>query len=314
LLLEAEAAAEKGAYQGSSIVARSMSVTVRYFTDPACSWSWSTEPTVRKLMVEFGESLRWTFVMAGLARDYTSGHDDPEAGIGGAAGVYPGLINHWMDVADEGRMPIDPRIWSEAPIRSTYPACMAVKAAAEQSGDGGGAYLRALREGLFCFRRKLDTTEALVEEARRVRLDVERFRIDLGSHAIVEAFGSDLELTRTIPDEARAADGVTANGNVERLTFPTLVFEGEDGSRHAVYGVRPYEDYQRAALAAGAASNPARPGVLEAVTRFGRLATREVEEVCGLATPIASAQLWQLASEWKLRPVRVLTGYLWEAA
>jgi putative protein-disulfide isomerase len=255
-------------------------------------------------MVEFADSLFWTYVMGGLARDYTQD----------AGRIHQELLVEWLDAADDGGMPLDPRLWTEGPIGSTYPACMAVKAAAEQSGDGGGAYLRALREGLFCFRRKLDTTEALVEEARRVRLDVERFRIDLGSHAIVEAFGADLELTRTIPDEARAAGGVTANGKVERLTFPTLVFEGEDGSRHAVYGVRPYEDYQQAALAAGAASNPARPGVLEAVTRFGRLATREVEEVCGLATPIASAQLWQLASEWKLRPVRVLTGYLWEAA
>src|SRR5213078_1054141 len=98
LLLQPEAAAEQGAYQGLSIVARSMSVRVRYFTDPACPWSWSAEPTVRKLMVEFGEGLSWTFVMGGLARDYTSG--DP----------YPSLVNQWMDVADEGRMPIDPRL------------------------------------------------------------------------------------------------------------------------------------------------------------------------------------------------------------
>src|SRR5919199_3212838 len=114
---------------------RFMPVDVRFFTDPACSWSWSTEPTVRKLMVEFGDDLRWTWVMGGLARDYTSGHEDPEAGIGGAVGVYPGLINHWLDVADQGRMPFDPRIWTEAPIRSTYPACMAVKAAREQGPD-----------------------------------------------------------------------------------------------------------------------------------------------------------------------------------
>jgi putative protein-disulfide isomerase len=288
----------------SSILGNAVAVRVRYFTDPACSWSWNTEPKVRRLMVEFADSLFWTYVMGGLARDYTQD--------GGR--VHQELLREWLDAADDGGMPLDPRLWTEGPIASTYPACMAVKAAAEQSGNGGTTYLRALREGLFCFRRKLDTTEALVEEARRVRLDVERFRIDLGSHAIVEAFGNDLELTRTIPDEARAADGVAESGGVERLTFPTMVFEGEDGSRHAVYGVRPYEDYKRAAEAAGAVSNGERPSVLDAVGRFGRMATREVEEVCGLPTPVAAAQLWALASEWRLRPVRVLTGYLWEAA
>ncbi len=230
-------------------------------------------------MVEFADSLSWTYVMGGLAREL-----DPAA--------QRRLSDEWLDVADESGMPLDPRLWREGPIASTYPACMAVKAAAEQSSDGGYAYLRALREGLFCFRRKLDTTEALVEEARRVKLDVERFRIDLGSHATVEAFGADLELTR---------EG--------EHTLPTLEFDG-----HAVRGGRPYEDYRAAAEAAGASANGERLGVQEAVSRFGRVATREVEEVCGYAAPVAGAQLWQLAAEWKLRPVRVLTGHLWEAA
>jgi putative protein-disulfide isomerase len=254
-----------------------VAVRVRYFTDPACWQSWNLEPVVRRLMVEFADSLSWTYVMGGLARELD-------------AAAHRRLLGEWLDAADEGAMPLDPRIWSEGPIASTYPACMAAKAAADQAEDGGYAYLRALREGLFCFRRKLDTTEALVEEARRVRLNVERFRIDLGSHATVEAFGADLELTR---------EG-------ER-PLPTLVFGDQ-----AVSGVRPYEDYGAAAEAAGAMANGARPGVLEAVKGFGRMATREVEEVCGLATPVAGAQLWQLAAEWKLAPVRVLTGYLWE--
>jgi predicted DsbA family dithiol-disulfide isomerase len=315
LLLEAEAAAEKGADQGWSIVARSMSVTVRYFTDPACSWSWSTEPTVRKLMVEFGDSLRWTFVMAGLARDYTSGHEDPDAGIGGKAGIYPGLINHWLDVAERGRMPMDPRIWSEAPIASTYPACMAVKAAAEQADDAGYAYLRRLREGLMCFRRKLDTTESLVEEARAAQLNVERFRIDLGSHAIVEAFGEDLDEIRAVPDDARAEGKVKSVGGPERLTIPSAVFVGEDGSRHGVYGFKPYEDYAAAAEAAGAVRSDAeKPGVEAALRRFGRMATRELEVVCELPEPRAKAELWRLASDWRVKPTRVLTGDLWELA
>jgi hypothetical protein len=42
------------------------------------------------------------------------------------------------------------------------------------------------------------------------------------------------------------------------------------------------------------------------------MATREVEVVCDLAGPPARAELWRLASEWKLRPLRVLTGHLWE--
>jgi hypothetical protein len=44
------------------------------------------------------------------------------------------------------------------------------------------------------------------------------------------------------------------------------------------------------------------------------MATREVEAVCDLPEPRAAAELWRLAAEWKVKPVRVLTGHLWEPA
>jgi putative protein-disulfide isomerase len=266
-------------------------------------------------MVEFGDSLSWSYVMGGLRRDYGSGQERGKAGIGGAWGVYPGLVTHWLDVAAESGMPIDPRIWREAPIASTYPACMAVKAAAEQADDAGYRYLRAVREGLLCFGRKLDTTESLVEEARGAKLDVERFRIDLASHAIVEAFGDDLEATRAIPEEARAAGGPSSTGERERLRLPTAAFEGDDGESRWVFGRASYDDYRAAAEAAGAAPSGAeRPGVLDALRRFGRMATVEVQEVCGLPGPRAAAELWRMASEWQVKRIPVLTGELWELA
>src|SRR4051812_4923361 len=155
---------------------------------------------------------------------------------------------------------------------------MAVEAAAEQGADAAARYLRAVREGLMCFRRKLDTSEALVEEARRARLDVERFRVDLGSHAIVEAFGTDLE-------EARAPDPdavVTSSGGRARVSFPSVVFVAEDGSRHGAYEFRSHDQLRAAALAAGAVAVPSgdAPGVLDALRRFGTMATAEVAAVC----------------------------------
>jgi hypothetical protein len=259
-------------------------------------------------MVEFGDSLSWTYVMGGLARDFTDAKDGGEK-------AYRWLLTHWLDVSEQAGMPVDARLWSEGPITSSYPACMAVRAATEQASDDGYAYLRAVREGLFCFRRKLDNTEALVEEARRAGLDVQRFRVDLGSHAIVEAFGADLEAARDIPDDARERDGVSRKaGGPERLTFPTMAFEGEDGSVRHVYGFRPYEEYREAAMEAGAEATGDELGALDAVKRFGRMATKEVETVCDLPTPRANAELWQLVLEHRLKAIRVLTGWMWEPA
>ncbi len=259
---------------------------------------------MRKLRVDFPGSLAWTHVMGGLAREYR--REDR------AAAAF-----HWLDVAERSGMPLDPRLWKEGPIGSTYPVCMAVVAAAEQGAERGSAYLRAVREGLMCFRRKLDTSEALVEEARRAGLDVERFRVDLGSNAIVERFGEHLDVVRDIPAEARGEEGavVEGRGGGERLTFPSLCFTGEDGVDRWVFGVQDYGRYRAAAETAGAApSGDGPPGVLDALRRFGRMATREVAEVCALPGPRSHAELWRLTAEWQVRPVPVLTGYLWEPA
>lgn len=244
-------------------------------------------------MVEFGDSLSWSWVMVGLAREIPSD--------------TRGTALHWLGVADSSGMPIDPLLWKEAPIRSTYPACMAVKAAAEQGEDGATRYLRELREGLMCRRRKLDTTEALVEAAREAGLDVERFRVDLGSHAIVEAFGADLEFARDVPDAAREADAVAG----DRVSIPAALI-GEDTW---CFTPADYDSLRSAALSAGAtASGEGAPGVLDALRRFGRMATLEVQEVCQLPGPRAHAELWRLAAEWQVRPVSALTGHLWEPA
>lgn len=292
-----------------------MAISVRYYTDPACSWSWGTEAKLRRLMWEFGDELRITWVMGGLARQYGPDYRDQEAGIGSGADCFTDLMAHWLDVAAATGMPIDARIWSQNPISSTYPACQAVKAAAEQGPEPAYRYLRRLREGLMMERKKLDHVEALVGEAGPAGLDVERFRIDLSSHAITEAFAADLDEVRDPPAAAREAGKVSRTEGHERLSFPSAVFAGADGSGRGVWGWRPYEEYREAAGAAGAAVvGNRRPEPLEALERFGRCATRELEELTGRPRPVLEAELWGLARDWKLRPLTVLGGTIWERA
>lgn len=278
-----------------------MAVRVRCITDPACVWSWAAEPAVRSLTVEFGEELEWTFVMGGLARDLSG----------------DGLVRSWLEAAAESGMPTDPRTWYEGPIRSTYPACMAVKAAQEQGPEAAGRYLRALREGIVALRRKLDTTEALVEEARGAGLEAERFRTDLGSHAIVEAFGRDLDEARDVPAAVEQADAARCSPpmGVERVPLPTFRVDGEGGEEPRwVFGSAPLESLRHAVVQAGGRpSGTARPGVAEALGRFGRMATPEVAAVCDLPPPRAEAELTGLVLEWRARPVPVLSDRLWEA-
>jgi predicted DsbA family dithiol-disulfide isomerase len=259
---------------------------VTYYTDPACPYSWAAEPALRRLQVEFAEGLTITYVMGGLAREFRKPLQ---------------TMRHVLDAASESGMPTDPRLWLDAPPSSSYPACQAVKAAAEQDLDG--PYLRVVREGLMIDRLKLDSADALIDAARRVPgMDVERFAIDLRSHAIVEAFGADLERTR-----AAARDGEP------RVPFPSFEVRGDGDEVHWIYDSTDPAQLRQAALAAGGASQTL-PDALGAVRRFARIATPEVAAVCDRPGPLAAADLWRMAADWQVRPERALTGDLWAPA
>ena len=276
----------------ASILRHIAVVHTLYYTDPVCPWSWAFEPSLRRLLWEFGASIDVSYVMSGMRRDL----EDPK-----------NLALQALNASERSGMPVDARLWLEDPPASSHPACTAVKAAAEQ-GDAG-PYLRRLREGFFCRRRKLDDAYSLTAEGRDVAgLDLERFRIDLRSHAILESFAADLERAQNVPAEHHAAGS-------DRVKLPSLEFRDADGRLHAVYGYSDYAAVREAALAAGAEpATTSPPSIEQALERFGSLAAAEVAAVCQVPGPPLRADLWRMASEWRLKPESVLGGELWRLA
>jgi putative protein-disulfide isomerase len=282
-----------------------MTVQVRFYTDPACPWSWAGEPALRRLMWEFEDELEFVWVMGGLARSYERAN-------------LLEVVSQWLVDAAEGGMPNDPRIWTQNPLDSTYPACQAAKAAAEQGPQAAYTYLRTLREGIMFERRKLDHADSLIDAAGRAGIDRQRFEVDLRSHAITEAFGADLDEVRDPPPEAREAEAIhRSSKGRERISFPSALFIAEDGSHQGAWGndAVDVERMREAAAAAGAKQvNEGSLEPLDAIGRFGRCATREMEVLSGRPRPVIEAELWALARDWKLQPVPALTGTVWELA
>jgi predicted DsbA family dithiol-disulfide isomerase len=261
------------------------------YTDPACPWSWGAEPALRRVQAAYGDALPIRFVMGGLAREFARPLE---------------TMRHWIDAGDASGMPVDPRLWLDAPPRSSYPGCLAVKAAAEQGMDA--PFLRRAREGFAYERRSLDRPDALIELARTVPgLDVERFRSDLSSSAVTEAFGADLERTRTVAPELR--------GDRPRVGLPSLQVIGPAGEAWA-YDTHEVDAWDAAVARAGVAA-PSSDGRLDpvaALRRFGRMATPEIAAVCELPGPTAPAELWRLAAAWQVRATRHVSGEMWEAS
>jgi predicted DsbA family dithiol-disulfide isomerase len=265
-------------------------VAVTVFTDPFCPWSWAAEPQLRRLAVEFGAGLGYTFVIVGLRRRI----EPADAAR---------LALDCVDAAAESGMPVDPRVFLRDPPSSTHPAGLAIAAVGEQ-GDPA-PFIRRLREAILLEGRRMDTAPALLDAARETGgLDLERLKLDFGSNAILERFAADLERGRGVTTPAfafaRPAEGDAGD-------------EGEArGSGPRVEGYGPYERVREAALAAGAAvAGDGFPGVEEALRRFGALATPEVAAACDMPGPRAPAELWRLALEWRVRPRRVPGGELW---
>jgi protein-disulfide isomerase-like protein with CxxC motif len=277
-------------------------VEVRVVTDPACAWSWASEPKLRRLSWAFGDRLDWRWVMGGMVREVGPGQRARYARV-------------WPNVAVESGMPFDPRLWSEGGIDSSYPPCQAVVAAREQGKPAAELLLRRIREGLMFGRRRLDRVSellALAGELGREGIDPKRFEIDLRSDAILERFADQLEEARRIPAQAMAENATGCTGPIERVTFPSLTFVAADGTRRGVYGWQPYELYAEAATASGAGRpGPPAPGALAVLDRFGTAATREIEEVTGRSRAETEAELWGLACDGSVKPTIAMTGNLW---
>jgi predicted DsbA family dithiol-disulfide isomerase len=266
-------------------------VHTRYYTDPACPWSWGLEPSLRRLMVEFGNTLEFEYVMAGMS----TALDDP-----------PAFVLTVLEAAHETGMPVDVRLWLKDPPGSSHGACMAVKAAGEQ-GDPA-PYLRRLREGFFCRGRRLDSADVLRAEARALpELDLERFRIDLASHGVLELLAGDLERAGNVSSEQHSS-------GEDRVKLPSLEFVAPGGEVTGVYGFSNYEELREAALAAGAVAQDGEVSIDQALARFGTMTTAEVAAVCGLPGPTAPARLWQMASEWRIQAEPCGGGQLWSLA
>ena len=246
---------------------------------------------MRRLAVEFDGEVEISFVMAGI-RELPSRAD---------------AASEWLAASAASGMPVDVRMWLDGGPSTSYPACLAVTAAAEQGSPA--AFLRAVREGLAVGGRRLDHAEAFESVAReRGGLDLDRFRIDMGSHAVLEAFGEDLE-------RARGVDSAHHTAEQGRVALPSIEFRAADGAVFGVYGPAAYDAYRDAAIAAGATpSGAAPPPPVEALRRFGPMATAEVAEVCRLPGPRAAAELWRLAEEWQVRADRTLGGEMWTLA
>lgn len=210
--------------ESTFIATENKPVKVVYYTDPICSSCWGIEPQLRKLKLEYGDYIDIDYRMGGLLPDwsYNSG------GISKPSDV----ALHWDEASLHYEMPIDGNVWIEDPLDSSYPSCIAMKAAQIQDKEKAVKFMRIIREKLYLEKKNIAKWENIAEAAQLAGLDVNQLKTDYDEEAKT-LFQEDLNYARTL--------GVRG--------FPTLFFSDGDNNQLTVYGSKPYESYENALLA-----------------------------------------------------------------
>lgn len=208
----------------ATIATENKPVKIIYYTDPICSSCWGIEPQLRKLKLEYGDYIDIDYRMGGLLPDwsYNSG------GISKPADV----AHHWDEASLHYEMPIDGNVWIEDPLDSSYPSCIAVKAAQIQNKDKAVKFMRILREQLYLEKKNISRWENIATAAQLTGLDVNKLKADYEGPAKI-LFQEDLNYAKTL--------GVRG--------FPTLFFADGNNNQLTVYGSKPYASYENALLA-----------------------------------------------------------------
>jgi putative protein-disulfide isomerase len=201
-----------------------VSLDIAIYTDPLCCWSWAFQPELEKIKTALHGIARWQTYMGGLIPSWNNFHDEVNSIT---RPIQMGPL--WMHAGQIAQRSINHLLWMKDPPGSSYPACIAVKAAQLQSADMGEIMLQHLREaamsqGLNTAKREVIMAKAELLAKSCPDFSIKKFREDYEGEAGPEALRKDLEQVKYF--------------QINR--FPTLIIKSENKKAILLSGYRPY--------------------------------------------------------------------------
>ncbi len=178
-----------------------MTATLYYFHDPMCSWCWGFKPTWQKVKDNLPPHITQVNVLGGLA---------PDSDVPMPESMQQMLESTWHRIHQQLGTSFNFSFWTDCqPRRSTYPACRAVLAAAEQGFEN--EIITAIQEGYYLNACNPSDVDVLTGFARQLGLDIEMFKTSMKSP----------ELNKQLMDQISFFRSMPANG------FPSMVLVDE---------------------------------------------------------------------------------------
>ena len=210
---------------------------VTEYTDPACPWAWSAEPSRWRLRWLYGDGLRWRLRMIGLTSDprgYEQRGFTPER-----------LAAGYARFAERFGMPLDPT--PRPRLGATVPACRAVVAARVHAPGSERPLLRRLRvHAMTRPTAVLDDPLTIARAAREAGLDPAALQRWVEGPQVERELREDMAAARSPSPAGVAQRHKLAEGpeGELRYTAPSLVFSREDGVAIDVPGFQPAQAYE----------------------------------------------------------------------
>ncbi|WP_159882471.1 DsbA family protein [Paenibacillus puerhi] len=197
-------------------------VDLYYVTDPICSHCWALEPELRRFEKQYGHYFTLQTVMGGLLKSW-DGFADVSNGIGSPADV----AEHWREVGEHSRMPIDGSLWLSDPIQSSYPPSRVYKMIQRENEEMAKTFLRRAREAVFAFNRNIGEEKVLIDLVDQLGLD--------GAKIVKEAEGTAAQVL--LEEDFALAGSLGVRG------FPTVIMVNEEKQGVKIVGAKKLHTY-----------------------------------------------------------------------
>lgn len=189
-----------------------MEKTLIYVHDPMCSWCWGFEPVRKKLFDALDTSISIKRFVGGLAPD--SSEPMP-------AQMQTMLKNTWQKI--EQSIPgttFNYNFWTQCqPRRSTYPSNRAVIAARLQSECFDTLMTYRIQQAYYSEAKNPSNDSVLIELAREIGLDVEKFTHDLNAKNVETLLEKELMYTRQLGLNSFPSVAFKVKNNVYSITL-----------------------------------------------------------------------------------------------
>lgn len=160
-------------------------VEIIHFADPWCSWSWSLEPILNRLREVYGNQIKITYKMGGVSDDFNEWRKHYDA-------VSDEDLRKWFaEALKDGKMPFDVEYVLKTKVKSTFPACIAFKAAELQGEELAHKFFRRMMENADIECKNISDEKIYLKIAKEAGLDVDRLRKDAKSDKARKMFEKD---------------------------------------------------------------------------------------------------------------------------